>query len=166
MKMNITKAELRAGVENQADTQKAYEKSARSEATRGLLSGRIKARFRRSFSVKTGLRSSSLVPTLLATAMLLSIGSVGCVVAATGADTTDEKSQTQELDTTDTTAQTATNGDIPKTPDHDAVKAGGQGGGPDPSPWRETTEATNGGPNGPDPSPWDVNSTTTSSTRK
>jgi hypothetical protein len=108
--------------------------------------------------VKTGFRSLTLVG-----AIVLSISSVGCVVAATGTDTTDEKSQTQELDTTNTT--TATTGDVVKTPDHDAVKAGGQGGGPDPSPWREAVAGENGGPDGPDPSPWNANPNTTN-TRK
>ena len=105
--------------------------------------------------MKTGFRSLSLVG-----AIVLSISSVGCVVAATGTDTTDEKSQTQELDSTNPTT-TATNGDVAKTPDYEAVKAGGQGGGPDPSPWRETVAGENGGPDGPDPSPWNVNSNTT-----
>lgn len=148
---------------NQDFAHQTHQKGARRAETRVLLGGRIQ----RSFVVKTGFRSLSLVP--VAAAMLLAMSSVGCVVAATGTDTTDEKSQTQELDTTDPTtgATTTTNGDVPKIPDSEAVQTGGQGGGPDPSPWRGVTEeAANGGPNGPDPSPWNVNSNTTTTKSK
>jgi hypothetical protein len=134
------------------------QRGARKTETRVLLGGRIQ----RSFVVKTGFRSLSLVP--IAAAMLLSMSSIGCVVAATGTDTSDEKSQTQELDTTDTTATAIS--DAPKLPNYEAAKAGGQGGGPDPSPWRVSEEAANGGTNGPDPSPWDVNPNTSATKSK
>ncbi len=96
--------------------------------------------------------------------MLLSIGSAGCVVAATG--TEDGKSQTQGLDSTDSDTTTTASGDVAKVPDYEAVKAGGSGGGPDPSPWRQSIEAQSGGPDGPDPSPWDVNPNAPTNSRK
>lgn len=143
------------------------EKVSRPGRAHGLLGGRLSARINRSLSVKTGFRSLSfVVPTFVAgaTAILLSIGSVGCVVAATGTDPGNDKSQTQELDNDTTTA----GGNVAKVPDYETVKAGGQGGGPDPSPWRQSVEAQTGGPDGPDPSPWDVNTNapTTNATRK
>jgi hypothetical protein len=139
-----------------------HQKSARAGQTRGLVGGRLVSCFKGSSVVKTGLRSLSLIP--IATAMLLSISSIGCVVAATGTDTGNEKSETQELDSTSATAT----GDVAKIPDHEAVKAGGQGGGPDPSPWRQGIEAQSGGGDGPDPSPWEPasNAPTTNTTRK
>jgi hypothetical protein len=124
--------------------------NAHLESSRALIAGRLATRIHRSSSVKTGFGVVSLVA-LGASMLMLSIGSVGCVVAATGQIDNDEKSQTEQLDTTTTTSA----GDVTKLPNYEAVKTGGPGGGPDPSPWRNTVAAQSGGPDGPDPSPWD-----------
>jgi hypothetical protein len=111
-------------------------------------------------SVNTRFRAIRPATSLVASMMiLLSMSATGCVVAATGQVDNDEKSQTEQLDTT------TASGDVPKVPNNDAVKTGGSGGGPDPSPWRVAEQ--NGGPNGPDPSPWDQTpSSTANTTRK
>ncbi len=135
----------------------------RHNETHASMTGRLVDPMKRSFSVKTVLSPVSLVAIAASIAMAFS---TGCVVAATGSNVdANDKSQTEQLDTTDDTASVGT---AAKLPDYDNAKAsGGQGGGPDPSPWRETVAAQTGGPDGPDPSPWDQNPLAqTNTTRK
>jgi hypothetical protein len=135
----------------------------RKNETHAFMTGRLVHQMKRSFSVKTVLSPVTLVAIAASIALAFS---TGCVVAATGTNVdADDKSQTEQLDTTDNTSAGIGASTAAKLPDYDSTKAGGQGGGPDPSPWRETIAAQSGGPDGPDPSPW-VSTSNTNTTRK